>query len=60
VVAHPDDEVMATAYLAREIYDNHKKVAVVYETTGDGGNNDVVQSKPRPWARFARSRHCAP
>ena len=41
VVAHPDDEVMATAYLAREIYDNHKRVAVVYETSGDGGNNDV-------------------
>jgi LmbE family N-acetylglucosaminyl deacetylase len=41
VVAHPDDEVMATAYLAREIYDDHKKVAVVYETDGDGGNNDV-------------------
>jgi LmbE family N-acetylglucosaminyl deacetylase len=41
VVAHPDDEVMATAYLAREIYDNHKRVAVVYETAGDGGNNDV-------------------
>jgi LmbE family N-acetylglucosaminyl deacetylase len=41
VVAHPDDEVMATAYLAREIYDHHKKVAVVYETAGDGGNNDV-------------------
>ena len=41
VVAHPDDEVMATAYLAREIYDNHKRVAVVYQTSGDGGNNDV-------------------
>ncbi len=41
VVAHPDDEVMATAYLAREIYDNHKRVAVVYQTAGDGGNNDV-------------------
>jgi LmbE family N-acetylglucosaminyl deacetylase len=41
VVAHPDDEVMATAYLAREIYDNHKRVAVVYETFGDAGNNDV-------------------
>ena len=41
VVAHPDDEVMATAYLAREIYDNHKRVAVVYQTPGDGGNNDV-------------------
>lgn len=41
VVAHPDDEVMVTAYLAREIYDDHKRVAVVYETPGDGGNNDV-------------------
>lgn len=41
VVAHPDDEVMATAYLARAIYDEHKRVAVVYETPGDEGNNDV-------------------
>src|ERR1700734_810217 len=41
VVAHPDDEVMATAYLAREIYDNYKRVAVVYQTAGDEGNNDV-------------------
>jgi LmbE family N-acetylglucosaminyl deacetylase len=41
VVAHPDDEVMATAYLAREIYDNHKRVAVVYQTSGDEGNNEV-------------------
>jgi LmbE family N-acetylglucosaminyl deacetylase len=41
VVAHPDDEVMATSYLAREIYDSHKRVAVVYGTDGDGGNNEV-------------------
>jgi LmbE family N-acetylglucosaminyl deacetylase len=41
VVAHPDDEVMVTAYLAREIFDEHKRVAVVYQTQGDGGNNDV-------------------
>jgi LmbE family N-acetylglucosaminyl deacetylase len=41
VVGHPDDEVMATSYLAREIYDNHKRVAVVYETPGDGGTNEV-------------------
>ena len=41
VVAHPDDETMATAYLAREIYDHHKQVAIVYGTHGDGGNNDV-------------------
>jgi LmbE family N-acetylglucosaminyl deacetylase len=41
VVAHPDDEVMVSAYLAREVFDNGKRVAVVYETDGDGGNNDV-------------------
>ncbi len=41
VVAHPDDEVMVAAYLAREIYDHHKRVAVVFQNPGDGGNNDV-------------------
>ena len=41
VVAHPDDEIMAAAYMAREIYDNHKRVAVVFQNSGDGGNNDV-------------------
>ncbi len=41
VVAHPDDEIMVAAYLAREIYDHNKQVAVVFETRGDGGNNDV-------------------
>lgn len=41
VVAHPDDEVLVTAYLAREVLDNHKRVAVVYGTRGDGGNNEI-------------------
>ena len=41
VVAHPDDETMVSAYLAREIYDNHKKVVVVYGTRGEGSNNMV-------------------
>ncbi|MEA2202507.1 MAG: hypothetical protein QOI89_3133, partial [Solirubrobacteraceae bacterium] len=41
VVAHPDDETMVTSYLAREIYDHQKRVAVVYQTPGDGGNNAV-------------------
>jgi len=30
VVAHPDDEGGATPYLARAIYDEHKRVAVVF------------------------------
>lgn len=41
VVAHPDDETLVSAYLAREINDEHKTVAVVYATHGDGGNNDI-------------------
>jgi len=41
VVAHPDDEILASAYLARAINDEHKRVAVVYGTHGDGGNNEI-------------------
>jgi LmbE family N-acetylglucosaminyl deacetylase len=41
VVAHPDDETLVTSYLAREVLDHGKKVAVVYATRGDGGNNEV-------------------
>jgi LmbE family N-acetylglucosaminyl deacetylase len=40
VVAHPDDEGGATPYLARAIYDLHKRVAVVYATRGGSGGND--------------------
>lgn len=40
VVAHPDDEVMAAAYIARVI-DAGKRVAIVWTTRGDGGTNLV-------------------
>src|ERR1700722_5225689 len=40
VVAHPDDEGAATAYLARAI-DEGKRVAVVYGTRGGNGGNEV-------------------
>ncbi len=39
IVAHPDDETEATGYLARAIYDQHKRVAVIFGTRGDGGGN---------------------
>src|SRR5881396_1326874 len=39
VVAHPDDETMVSAYLAKAVYDEHKRVAVIYGTRGDGGGN---------------------
>lgn len=41
VVAHPDDEIMAAAYLARAIDEQHKRVAIVFQNPGDGGVNDV-------------------
>ena len=41
VVAHPDDETMVSAYLAKAVYDEHKRVAVIYGTRGDGGGNAV-------------------
>jgi LmbE family N-acetylglucosaminyl deacetylase len=41
VVAHPDDDVVIGGYLARISLDEHKRVAVVYCTTGDGGGNAV-------------------
>jgi LmbE family N-acetylglucosaminyl deacetylase len=40
VVAHPDDEGAATAYLGRAI-DEGKRVAVVYGTRGSSGANEV-------------------
>jgi LmbE family N-acetylglucosaminyl deacetylase len=40
VVAHPDDEIMAAAYIARLI-DQKKRVALVWTTRGDGGTNAV-------------------
>jgi LmbE family N-acetylglucosaminyl deacetylase len=39
IVAHPDDETAVTGYLARAIYDQHRRVAVIFGTRGDGGGN---------------------
>jgi LmbE family N-acetylglucosaminyl deacetylase len=41
VVAHPDDDVLVGGYLARISLDEHKRVAVIYCTSGDGGGNAV-------------------
>ena len=39
VVAHPDDETEIGGYLAKAIYDEHRRVAVIFGTRGDGGGN---------------------
>jgi len=41
IVAHPDDETAVTGYLAKAIFDQHKRVAVIFGTRGDGGGDAV-------------------
>jgi LmbE family N-acetylglucosaminyl deacetylase len=45
IVAHPDDETMVTGYLARAIFDQHKRVAVIFGTRGDGGGDATGQEQ---------------
>lgn len=45
VVAHPDDETEITGYLARAIYDEHKRVAVIFGTRGNGGGDATGQEQ---------------
>ena len=45
VVAHPDDEGFFTPYLARAIYDLHKRVAVVFATQGGSGANHYARER---------------
>ena len=45
VVAHPDDEGAVTPYLARAIYDLHKRVAVVFGTHGGSGGNSYSSER---------------
>jgi LmbE family N-acetylglucosaminyl deacetylase len=45
VVAHPDDEGAVTPYLARAIYDLHKRVAIVYGTHGNSGGNSFGKER---------------
>jgi LmbE family N-acetylglucosaminyl deacetylase len=47
VVAHPDDDTLVTSYLARAIFDQHKRVAVVYCTRGDSGSNSEGRERAR-------------
>lgn len=45
VVAHPDDDSAVAAYLARAVFDQGKRVAVVYTTDGKGGNNQIATER---------------
>src|ERR1700747_2372501 len=41
VVAHPDDEAAATAYLAAKAMDEGKRAGVAYGTRGSSGANEA-------------------
>ena len=45
VVAHPDDEAFFTPYVARAIYDMHKRVAVIFSTLGGSGVNRFTRER---------------
>ncbi len=45
VVAHPDDETEIGAYLARAVFDEKKRVAVVFGTRGNAGGNAEGQEQ---------------
>lgn len=45
IVAHPDDETEVTGYLARAIYDEHKRVAAIFGTPGNGGGDAVSDAQ---------------
>jgi LmbE family N-acetylglucosaminyl deacetylase len=41
VVAHPDDETAVGPYLAKAVYDDGRRVAVVFTTHGESGGNQM-------------------
>lgn len=41
IVAHPDDETEIGGYLARAIYEEHKRVAVIFGTRGNSGGDSM-------------------
>src|SRR6516225_9819477 len=59
VVAHPDDEASFTPYLARAIYDQHKRVAVVYTKRGRRAGNWESWKCGSSTARIRLRRMCS-
>src|SRR5438093_8579697 len=47
VVAHPDDDTVVSSYLARAVFDQHKRAAVVFCTPGDSGSNSEGREHAR-------------
>jgi len=54
MVAHPDDETEVSGYLARAIFDQHKRVAVIFGTRWNGGGNAAGIEQVRPSGQNVR------
>lgn len=50
VVAHPDDDTGVSTYLARAVFDEKKRVAVVFTTRGNSGPNAVGMEQSKALA----------
>src|SRR5260370_39585727 len=59
IVAHPDDETAVTGYLAKAIFDEHRRVAVVFGTRGDGGGNAMGNEQAAALGADVRSKRAA-
>ena len=59
VVAHPDDDIIIAAYVAKGIEQEHKRVALVYTTRGNSGGNAAGQEQANALAdiREMEARH---
>ena len=59
VVGHPDDDSEVTAYVAKLIEQQHKRVAVVYTTRGNSGGNAAGAEQAQALAdiREMEARH---
>ncbi|GAC1693986.1 MAG: hypothetical protein NVS9B5_36780 [Terriglobales bacterium] len=59
VVGHPDDDIEVTAYVAKLIEQQHKRVAVIYATRGNSGGNAAGQEQANALAdvREMEARH---
>ena len=59
VVAHPDDDTAASTYLAKAVFDEGRRVSVVFTTRGNSGPNAVgmEQSKALSDVRETEARH---
>ncbi|HEX4485624.1 MAG TPA: PIG-L family deacetylase [Terriglobales bacterium] len=57
--AHPDDDTAVSTYLAKAVFDEHKRVAVIFTTRGNSGPNAVgmEQSKALADVREMEARH---